>query len=259
MPHKGGAAVRNIGLYEARASLIMFVDSDDYLSLDAVSCLLNLKKEYNAQIAIGGYVTELLNGEEIYPRQLGDLVLTGVQAYREALFAKHLQTYSWIKVFDKQLFDSIEFPEGEYLEDYQIILLVYSRAKKIVSTSRVLYHYVQHETSILNDTTRHVIVHTAWAKACAKRYQEAMASNMLSRRQKAFYRIYLIRQIIRTALHYAQLASIADEQQENNRLCLEKTIELLEKVYGKQVRVVELETLLQKTIYQKALIKLFYW
>lgn len=259
LPHKGVAAVRNFGLREARAEQIMFVDSDDYLESEAVACLLQLKKKYNAQIAIGGYVTEPLGGEATYPRQLGDKVLTGVQAYREALYAERLQTFNCMKVFDKALFEGIEYPEGEFLEDYQVIPLVYRRAKRIVSTSRVLYHYVQHEKSILNNAAQHATVHSAWATACAKRYQEAMASDVLSRRQKAFYRIHLTRQITRTALEYAERAARTDAQQEDNQLCLEKTLELLEKVYGKRVRIEELKTVLKKTIRQKALVKLFYW
>ena len=259
LPHKGVAAVRNFGLREARAEQIMFVDSDDYLESEAVACLLQLKKKYNAQIAIGGYVTEPLGGEATYPRQLGDKVLTGVQAYREALYAERLQTFNCMKVFDKALFEGIEYPEGEFLEDYQVIPLVYRRAKRIVSTSRVLYHYVQHEKSILNNAAQHATVHSAWATACAKRYQEAMASDVLSKRQKAFYRIHLTRQITRTALEYAERAARTDAQQEDNQLCLEKTLELLEKVYGKRVRIEELKTVLKKTIRQKALVKLFYW
>lgn len=259
LPHKGVAAVRNFGLREAHAEQIMFVESDDYLTSDTVACLLKLKKEHDAQIAIGGYVTETLEGEATYPRQLGDKVLTGAQAYREALYAERLQTYNCMKVFDKELFEGIEYPEGAFLEDYQVIPLVYRRAKRIVSTSRVLYHYVQHEKSILNDAAHHAMVHSAWATACAKRYQEAMASDVLSKRQKAFYRIHLTRQITRTALEYAERAARTDAQQEDNQLCLEKTLELLEKVYGKRVRIEELKTVLKKTIRQKALVKLFYW
>ena len=70
---------------------------------------------------------------------------------------------------------------------------------------------------------------------------------------------YILRQIIRTALEYAECAAKADAQQEDNKLCLEKTLELLERVYGKRVRIEELETVLKKTIRQKALVKLFYW
>ena len=86
-----------------------------------------------------------------------------------------------------------------------------------------------------------------------------MASDVLSKRQKAFYRIHLTRQITRTALEYAERAARTDAQQEDNQLCLKKTLELLEKVYGKRVRIEELKTVLKKTIRQKALVKLFYW
>ena len=42
--NQGLAEVRNIGLRESRADMIMFVDSDDWLELDAIEHLLKLKE-----------------------------------------------------------------------------------------------------------------------------------------------------------------------------------------------------------------------
>lgn len=51
--NRGPAATRNRGIREAHASRIMFVDSDDYLELNAVELLLRLKEEKKSSNSTG--------------------------------------------------------------------------------------------------------------------------------------------------------------------------------------------------------------
>ena len=53
--NQGVSAARNAGLDNAQGDFIMFVDSDDWLTLDACEKLLNTQKQTNADIVIGNF------------------------------------------------------------------------------------------------------------------------------------------------------------------------------------------------------------
>ncbi|MFC2324009.1 MAG: glycosyltransferase family 2 protein [Bacteroides sp.] len=197
--NQGLAEVRNIGLRESRADMIMFVDSDDWLELDAIEHLLKLKEKQKAQISIGSYVIEK-EGVQIHNKQVGDRLLTGQQAYLLNLYDRALQSYCWAKIFDKSLFEGIKYPTGQYMEDYCVTYLVLLRAQHVACSSKIIYHYLSRETSILNDSTLHDIRTAAFFEMLTTRYEHARTAGYLTKRQFALWRLKVIRRIVRTTL-----------------------------------------------------------
>ncbi|MFC2324010.1 MAG: glycosyltransferase family 2 protein [Bacteroides sp.] len=260
--NRGLAATRNRGIHEARTSLIMFVDSDDYLEPNAVELLIRLKEEKKAQIALGWYVNEDLTGKR-FPlhEQALDGVISGKKAYLEALYDLRIQNYSCMKIFDKALFEGIQFPEGDLLEDYQTIYKVFLRAKRFAITSQIVYHYVVHEASILNNKDTWLKLHCKWLEIFVQRYKHAMNTTALSRREKQLYRIYCIRKLIRLAstLSWQDWFFDNERKPEDVEVAVQKTQETIGRIYGREVRPEDYERVVKQTVKKKILVRLFYW
>lgn len=258
--NKGLAAVRNLGIREASSDQIMFVDSDDYLELDAIECLITLKQNTAAEIVIGSYINEDVNGNPIpTPRQLPDCVISGKKAYCEVLYDNLLQSYSCMKIFDKVLFNGINFPEGEKLEDYRTLYLLYPRADKVAVTSKIVYHYVIRNGSLTNDQVNWFNVHLTWLEVYKKRYVHGTTSGLLSRRERAFYKIFCIRQLVRVNSWIAWSQLGEERPKEQVEIAKEKTLELLSFISEKKVTQNNISSLMKSTLYKKALVKVFCW
>ena len=60
------------------------------------------------------------------------------------------------KLFKRELFDEIRYPEGKLLEDLLTIYKLINKANKIVVDSIPLYYYVLHENSITSKLQKQV-------------------------------------------------------------------------------------------------------
>lgn len=195
--NQGLAEVRNIGLREARADLIMFVDSDDWLELDAIEVLLELKKRRNAQISVGRFVMEEDEGQK-YVKHVGNRVFTGQRAYLLNLYDHKLRSYCWAKIYDKSLFDGIVYPVGQYLEDYSVTHLLFLRAQRVACTNKTVYHYLIRKSSILGDKSLYEVRTVTYFAILTERLKHARTEGQLTEREFTLLRMKFIRRIIRT-------------------------------------------------------------
>jgi hypothetical protein len=77
-----------------------------------------------------------------------ETVLTGTDAIREVLIGGQVEEATWDKVYERALFDDIEFPKGENNEDIVVIPRLLKRAASVVHVGRPLYYYCQNAGSI---------------------------------------------------------------------------------------------------------------
>lgn len=151
--NKGLSAARNSGLQIASGELISFVDSDDYIEPRMLEILSDRMNDTDADIVIGNYVFISESGEI-------DLSLSWrIQAEelnsQEAL--SKLQTPfnwfyvpAWNKLYRRELFDDISFPEGKLNEDQFVVHKLFSKATKVATVKDIVYLYVQRDRSIMN-------------------------------------------------------------------------------------------------------------
>ncbi len=145
----GLSDARNYGIKKATAAVIGFVDSDDYVDIDMFRVLLELKKESSAEIAVGG-VKMVSNDEKEYQiRSLEkEAVYNRHDAMEELLKSKRITNSVCNKLFDKVLFEGIEFPFGKLYEDEYVTYRLFDRANKIAMTNTVFYYYRSSPNSI---------------------------------------------------------------------------------------------------------------
>lgn len=161
--NQGVSAARNAGIDAVTAPLLAFIDPDDFISKNFLSCLVGELSANGAEIAVSSffYVTEQ-GTEGIHEiqnriewelkRRFPRLFPTNtdvINAICENLFS----CVSWGKVFTRELWGNARFPVGIDLgEDMQTVPPVIAKAKAAVCCPEARYFYRQRKQSLLNGT-----------------------------------------------------------------------------------------------------------
>lgn len=147
--NKGLSAARNIGLDGASGDWLMFVDSDDYVEVDYCEHSLENVIRNNAEIGIVSYRKINIDGSVDGPViPIENNVLTREQTMQR-LSVSGLEHFMWNKIFRRDIFEGIRFPEGELWEDIAVFHLLADRAKKVSLSDEQLYNYVRHPGTIM--------------------------------------------------------------------------------------------------------------
>lgn len=151
--NQGPSAARNTGIAAASGNYITFIDCDDFVSEFFLDFLWDNLIKTGADISTCGFY-KFQNMPDIESKtslQKAKTVLhSGKDAAIITLYQNGIVDYSaWNKLYKKELFATIHFPEGKLFEDLGTIVYAMARAKKIVSSEAKLYYYRQHSKSIL--------------------------------------------------------------------------------------------------------------
>ena len=149
----GPSSARNAGLKIAKGDYIGFVDSDDYISHDMYQKLFDaMEKDLSDLICCGTNVV----GEDDYTSLQNYLKTPDKMVPLSSLLFLNLNVYAWNKLYKKEIIDSfnIQFPEGLLYEDAAFLYMYLCHVKKVSFLSDKLYFYVQHNDSIMAQTSR---------------------------------------------------------------------------------------------------------
>lgn len=143
--NRGFSGARNAGIAMATGSYLAFLDSDDELMPGAVEKLMTLAQTNRADIAAGNF-------ETVYPHKVvkSDVTNCVMCLDSETDLGKILNGFAWGKVFKREFFQKVQFPEGYWFEDTMLYFLIYRLAEghTIASTSEVVYRYYKNENGI---------------------------------------------------------------------------------------------------------------
>ena len=161
--NQGLAASRNNGLVEAKGNYIYFIDSDDYLELDALEKLYNNAVTNDSDVVLFKF-QNVGEGKNVHKRKVefkiddvfGDIDYDNFTfTYHDA--KKHVLNTGYSachKFYKKEFIDGIDFtfPVGLNFEDIPVHVKVMLNAKRISFVPGFLYNYRINPNSILNST-----------------------------------------------------------------------------------------------------------
>ena len=151
----GLSDARNVGLDAATGDYVSFIDSDDYINKEFYETLVNLIIKHNADIAQCEFLKvyeENINNDNNY-KSYNDEKVT-ILSNNEALNNLYNENYVntvvvWNKIYKRELFKNIKYPKGKVHEDEYTTYKILFSAKKVVSTSKQMYYYLQRSSSIM--------------------------------------------------------------------------------------------------------------
>jgi len=149
----GLSDARNFGVNHATGDYIAFVDSDDYLNQDLLSCLEEYMKDNNEVIKYKMIKVDK-DGKEI-EKVTGPVFesKTGEVAFDILRIDDVLMVSACLYLFNTKFYreNNFEFTKNTYYEDFGLIPLIILKADRIVSTDIYGYYYVQSENSITRE------------------------------------------------------------------------------------------------------------
>lgn len=154
----GLSDARNAGLDLAKGDFIYFIDGDDYLGTEVISCLHDyIENNNNIAIAIG-YFTAIY--ENKYKTYRNDWIFNQSRLIEPNDFANRMlmemsNFAATAKLYRKELFENIRFRKNVKNEDSlfiaDLIPVIEKNSYRCVDIPNYSYYYIQRAQSICND------------------------------------------------------------------------------------------------------------
>ncbi len=174
----GLSSARNKGLDEVRGDYICFVDSDDRIRRDYLEKLYAAVSLGRADLAFCDIEAPKLAGAGYeYPKDRFVNLSpedAGKWLYDDRTRDYVLMVVAWNKMYSKEIFDGLRFPEGRIHEDEFMIGPVLSRCGMLSFVPDKLYDYRDNATGITSSANRLNINHLDCVDALVDRIRQAL-------------------------------------------------------------------------------------
>ncbi len=202
----GLSDARNYGIGIAEGQYILFVDSDDYIELDAIEKMISNAKEGNLDIVCAdAYRSIANNSDSIINKTIlvggvsSGKVMTGEDYLVDCIHKRKFSVAVWTRMYRTKLIkeNNIYFIKGLLHEDENWTPKVMLSAKRVGYFSFAFYNYVIRDNSITQTANRkkHIL---DVLKTCTELETE-YDRRVISIKNKKILKDYLVRLYINTS------------------------------------------------------------
>lgn len=180
-------------------------------------------ENYKADIAICNRYYIYEDGKKYlrYKEIKNNIVMDSKKAIYELNTYRNFDMSAWAKLYNKELFNNIKFPEGKLSEDFYIMYLLFDNARRIVYNSNPLYYYLQRTGSISkNKKTNFDFIEAAYQQMeyVEKKYPE-------------------LRSVVKSAYASANM-TVYDMALKNKSKCTKKQIKKMQKTVKENLKYI---------------------
>ena len=143
--NKGIGYTRNYGIDKSNSKYIMFLDSDDYLDINACEKLFNKIEKDSSDVVVSDFIINHNGTEKI--EVINDFKKTNLDKNSSIILDINLSP--WNKIYSSKLIkdNNIRFPEDIKYEDVLFVLACLDKAKNISKLNKALNYYVVRDNS----------------------------------------------------------------------------------------------------------------
>lgn len=133
----GASSARNMGIEASCGRYLFFLDSDDLLMDGCMERVIKKALDEESDMVQAQYVR--LSGEREYPSSIR-LPESSLTRYAEMC---RIPGYPWMKLYRRELFEGVRFPEGCWFEDTIVHLVLFQKCRKMsfVQEPGYIYRY----------------------------------------------------------------------------------------------------------------------
>lgn len=148
--NSGISETRNSGLRAATGDFILFVDSDDYITADCISVLMEATNQYQSDITIGNCFN---HASKSYHHTTKEVLSESKQEFQKDIYNLYYAAFPWNKLIRRKflLENNLFFTKGIIFEDTLWLLQVSKYVKTVVYLPNNTYSYECNPTSIMSN------------------------------------------------------------------------------------------------------------
>ena len=144
----GLSTARNCGLEKMHGSWVAFVDADDWIEPDTIRTVIS--NSSGVDICGFGRSKDSPSKNTLWAPSESIITIDSTTAIQYLIETNQIRQAVWDKVFRRELFIEVRFPDGYYYEDIRTTYRLIRAAKRVRLLPNIFYHYVQNEGSIVH-------------------------------------------------------------------------------------------------------------